>query len=41
MRPAQLLYERDAFVVVHACTGCGAMRRCRASPDDDLSSFGL
>ena len=41
MRPVQLLYERDEFVVVHECTTCGATRRCRTSSDDDLTSFGL
>jgi hypothetical protein len=37
MAPAQLLYERGAFVIVHRCTGCGARRRCRTGRDDDLS----
>ena len=41
MRPVQLLYERGQFVLVHECTRCGATRRCRASPDDDLSALGL
>jgi hypothetical protein len=41
MRPVQLLYERDEFVIVHECTACGATRRCRTSADDDLTSFGL
>jgi hypothetical protein len=37
MQPIALLYERGAFVVVHVCTGCGARRRNRAAPDDDVS----
>ena len=37
MEPVQLLYERGEFVVVHRCTACGAVRRCRTRPDDDLS----
>jgi hypothetical protein len=41
MGPVQLLYERDAFVIVHECVDCGATRRCRTSSDDDLTSFGL
>ena len=39
MRPVQLLYERDAFVLVHECTRCGHSKRNRTSPDDDLSRF--
>jgi hypothetical protein len=41
MRAVQLLYESNGFVIVHECTACGALRRCRTSPEDDLSSFGL
>jgi hypothetical protein len=36
MRPVDLHYERGRFVIVHECTGCGASRRCRAAPADDL-----
>jgi hypothetical protein len=39
MRPATLLYERGAFVVIHECLGCGVQRRTRVSRDDDVSSF--
>jgi hypothetical protein len=39
MRPAQLLFERGRFVIVHRCTGCGVVRRCRCHPDDDLSTM--
>ncbi len=39
MRPAALLYERGEFTVLHECTACGARRRNRASPVDDLSSL--
>jgi hypothetical protein len=37
MRPVALEYERDRFVVVHECTGCGVRRRNRAHRDDNLS----
>ena len=39
MRPVQLLYERDIFVVVHECTRCGTRRRNKTSAQDDLSGF--
>lgn len=37
MAPVGLLYERDRFVIVHECTGCGVRRRNRAAATDDLS----
>jgi len=37
MRPVELVYERDEFIVVHECVACGEQRRCRAAADDDLS----
>ena len=36
MEPTQLLYERGEFVLVHRCVACGAVRRNRTAPDDDL-----
>ena len=36
MEPIGFLYERGEFIVVHACTGCGRVRRNRAAPDDHL-----
>jgi len=39
MRPVTLLYERGEFLVVHACTGCGATRRNRTHAADDLSAL--
>jgi hypothetical protein len=36
MRPAELLYERGEFVIVHECAGCGARKRNRAAADDRL-----
>jgi hypothetical protein len=39
MEPADLLYERGEFIVVHRCTGCGLRRRCRTQPDDDLTTM--
>jgi hypothetical protein len=39
MRPVQLLFERDRFVVVHRCTACGVTRRCGCRPNDDLSTL--
>jgi hypothetical protein len=37
MEPVRLVYERDRFVVVHRCVGCGCERRNRTAADDDLS----
>ena len=37
MEPRALVYERGEFLVVHRCTACGAERRCRTKPEDDLS----
>jgi len=39
MQPIQLLYEHGEFIVVHRCTGCSAVRRNRASDDDDLRAL--
>jgi len=39
MRPVQLVYERGQFVVVHECTRCGVIRRCRGQAYDDLSTL--
>ena len=39
MRPVQLLYERDTFVVVHMCVACRVTRRCRAGPDDNVGAL--
>jgi hypothetical protein len=37
MQPVALQYERGEFVIVHRCLGCGARRRNRCAPDDDVS----
>jgi len=39
MRPEQLLYEREVFIVVHRCTRCGHTKRNRTTPEDDLSAL--
>ena len=37
MQPVDLLYELGEFIVVHECTRCRTVRRCRTAADDDLS----
>lgn len=34
MAPAQVLYERGEFVIVHECTACGHVKRNRAARGD-------
>jgi hypothetical protein len=39
MAPVDLRYEKGRFVVVHRCTACGAVRRCRARDTDNLNAW--
>ena len=35
MRPVSVEVVRGAYVIVHGCERCGAVRRCKAGPRDD------
>jgi transcription elongation factor Elf1 len=39
MRPVGVDQKAGEFVIVHECVECGARRRCRTSPADDVDTL--
>ena len=39
MRPESVILEKGEYIISHVCEACGAKRRVKSSPSDDISGY--